>query len=571
MNHSLCVVIPLYKQLQAIAGTLQAVEDHALPCLLIDDGNQESVRIYLQELVEAHPQTTLYSLPANQGKGGAVMAGLRIARERGFTHALQVDADGQHDLTQIPVFKELSEKNPAALVTGQPVFDVCVNRLRQAARQITHFLVKVQTLSLTAPDTMCGYRVYPLDSICSLLDRVQVGRRMDFDIELLVRTIWEGIPIIKHYTRVIYPENGESNFDYLHDNILIAKMHTKLVLGMLYRLPSWIVRGRKKGGERHWAEIEELGFVWGIRFLVWCYRVFGPAAFKAVLWPVIAYYFHTNETARRASLEFLSRAYRQGSGHPELAQPPTRKTSFKHFLQFGSCNLDRLASWCGAKKLTELNFVQKDEFFEHFSQGVGAVLISSHLGNIEMCRALVTQFPKIKFHIIMHTGHAGMINSVLKEVNAQADLRIIEVSNIGPETATFLKERVEAGEYVVILGDRTPVHSQGRVSEVEFLGEKTQFPQGPYVLAHLLGCPVFTMFCLLENDRYNLYIEKFAEKIKLSRKSRQTELQEHAQRYAEVLERYCLRQPLQWFNFYDFWGSQAPVEKSEEHHAALAH
>ena len=108
MNHSLCVVIPLYKQLQAIAGTLQAVEDHGLPCLLIDDGNQEEVRVYLQELVEAHPQTTLYSLPANQGKGGAVMAGLRIARERGFTHALQVDADGQHDLTQIPVFKELS-------------------------------------------------------------------------------------------------------------------------------------------------------------------------------------------------------------------------------------------------------------------------------------------------------------------------------------------------------------------------------------------------------------------------------------------------------------------------------
>jgi len=569
MDHSLCVVIPLYKQLQAIAGTLKTVEEHGLPCLLIDDGNEEKVRAHLEELVEAHPHTTLHSLATNQGKGGAVMAGLRIARERGFTHALQVDADGQHDLTQIPVFQELSHKNPAALVTGQPIFDASVNRLRQAARQITHFLVKIQTLSLTAPDTMCGYRVYPLHATCALLDKVQVGRRMDFDIELLVRMIWEGVPIVKHYTRVIYPENGQSNFDYLHDNILIAKMHTKLVLGMFYRLPSWIARRGKEGKGRHWAEIEELGFVWGIRFLVWCYRLFGPKAFKAVLWPVIAYYFHTNETARRASEEFLFRAYQHGSTHPELAQPPTRKTSFKHFLQFGNCNLDRLASWCGAKKLTELNFVQKDEFLKAFSQGKGGLLISSHLGNIEMCRALVTQFPKIKFHIIMHTGHAGMINSVLKEVNAQADLRIIEVSSIGPETATFLKERVDAGEYVVILGDRTPVHSQGRVSQVNFLGESTHFPQGPYVLAHLLGCPVFTMFCLLEDNGYSLYIEKFAEKIRLSRKSREVELQEHAQRYAAVLEKHCLRQPLQWFNFYDFWGTQAPQDRSRD--VALTH
>lgn len=565
MKHSLCVVIPLYKQLEAIAGTLREVEAQGLPCFVIDDGNEASVRERLIGIVAQRSNTYLHSLPSNQGKGGAVIAGLRLAREQGFTHALQVDADGQHDLTELPVFWELSRKNPDALVAGQPVYDASANRLRVVARHLTHFLVKIQTLCLTAPDTMCGYRVYPLESTCALLERVNVGRRMDFDIEIMVRLIWEGVPIVKQYTKVIYPEGGQSNFNYLHDNILISKMHAKLVLGMLARFPGRLVRDRRRSSDsRHWAELEELGFTWGIRFLVWSYRLFGPNVFKAMLWPVIAYYFTCNTRARLASADYLKRVYLSGSSHPDLAVKPNWRTGFKHFLQFGYSNLDRLASWFGTAKLTDLDFVQKEEFFRFYSEGRGALLISSHLGNIEMCRALITQYPNIKFHVIMHTGHAAMINSVLKEINEQADLRVIEVANIGPETATFLKERVDAGEYVVILGDRTPVHSEGRISAVEFLGGTTYFPQGPYLLGHLLGCPVFTMFCLKESGRYRLYIEKFAERIRLSRKTRESDLQSWAQAYADILEQYCLREPLQWFNFYDFWAKDAPVAVADE-------
>ena len=222
MKHEVCVVIPLYKQLDAIESTLKAVQSHDLPCLLIDDGNEPSVREVLTELVERFPKTRLHSLATNQGKGGAVMAGLRLAYGEGYTHALQVDADGQHDLTQIPVFLQLSQVNPSSLVAGQPVFDASVNRMRWFFRQLTHFLVKVQTLQWTAPDTMCGYRIYPLGPTCALLDRIPVGRRMDFDIEIMVRLIWDGVPVVKHYTTVIYPEGGQSNFDYFHDNVLIT-------------------------------------------------------------------------------------------------------------------------------------------------------------------------------------------------------------------------------------------------------------------------------------------------------------------------------------------------------------
>lgn len=571
MHHHPCVVIPLYKQLEAIEATLQTIHSYDLPCLLIDDGNQRDVREFLSDLVERFPRTQLYSLDCNQGKGAAVQAGFRLAAELGYSHALQVDADGQHDLSQIPVMMGLSKENPQALIAGHPVFDESVNKLRFYARQLTHFLVKLHTLSWGALDTMCGYRVYPLDASCRLMDRVRVGRRMDFDTDIMVRLIWDGVPVVKHKTKVIYPENGQSNFDYLHDNILITKMHARLLLGMLSSLPARLFKGKARAEDEqvHWSEIQEVGSLWPMRLLVWGYKIFGTGFFKAAMWPVIAYYYKTHHKARNASRQYLERVYRVGSQHPELQRRPDWRTSFKHLLQFGYSNVDRVASWLGQMKLTDLHFHQKDEFLELHARGQGAIIISSHLGNIEMCRALITQFPGVKMHILMHTQHATKFNRILSELNDNADLGIIQVNKIGPETALFLQERIEAGEYVVILGDRTPVRARERVVEVEFLGEKTKFPQGPYVMAHLLECPVYVMFCLAEQGRYCLTMEKFADQIKLSRKNRDSQLQVLAQQYARILESYCLREPLQWFNFYDFWDTN-DVGADQERHADKA-
>ena len=572
MSHRLCVIVPLYKQLEAIEVTLETVQSYGLPCLLVDDGNEPKVRDVLTTLVEQFPQTQLHSLASNQGKGGAVMAGFQKARELGYTHALQVDADGQHDLSQIPKFQELSCQHPEALVAGQPVFDESVNKLRYYSRQLTHGLVKLQTLSWGAPDTMCGYRVYPLEACCQLLDRVQVGRRMDFDIEIMVRLIWAGVPVIKHNTKVIYPEGGQSNFDYVADNVLITKMHLKLLMGMLASLPSRLLGGKKskQGPQTHWSEIQEVGAIWPMRLLVWSYKLFGRGFFRAIMWPIIAYYHQTHHKARRASQQYLRKIYQRGSEHPEFAKEPGWRTSFKHLLEFGYSNVDRVASWTGQMRLEELHFEQKDEFLELHSQGQGAIIISSHLGNIEMCRALITQFPGVKMHILMHTQHAGKFNQILKELNEESDLGIIQVNEIGPETALFLKDRIERGEYVVILGDRTPVKSRQRVTSVEFLGETAQFPQGPYVMAHVLDCPVYVMFCLAEHGRYCLYMEKFADRIRLPRKNRNEQIRTWVQKYAKVLEKYCLRQPLQWFNFYDFWATEDRAESGNREYANKA-
>jgi len=169
-----------------------------------------------------------------------VMAGLRAAAAAGFTHAVQVDADGQHDIADLPKLPAASQSDPEALVCGAPQFDDSVPRSRLYGRQLTSFWVAIETLSLTMPDTMCGFRVYPLASCCALLDAVTLGKRMDFDIEIAVRLHWAGVPIVNVPTGVRYlpaADGGTSHFRPVRDNVAISWMHARLLFtSLLWRL-----------------------------------------------------------------------------------------------------------------------------------------------------------------------------------------------------------------------------------------------------------------------------------------------------------------------------------------------
>ena len=239
-----CVVIPFYRHEQAIAATLAAVKPCGLPCFLVDDGSGPEALQSLQAL--AAPERdwlTVIHLPTNQGKGAAVMAGMEAAAHGGFTHALQIDADGQHDSADIPNLLAAARANPAAVITGVPRYDETVPRSRLYGRYVTHLWVWINTLSLDIEDSMCGFRVYPIPPSLAVWRRMRWGRRMDFDTEILVRLFWIGAPVIGVPTRVTYPIDGVSNFDLLRDNLRIAWMHTRLFLGMLARMP-WLI-GRR--------------------------------------------------------------------------------------------------------------------------------------------------------------------------------------------------------------------------------------------------------------------------------------------------------------------------------------
>jgi len=223
----------------AVAANLRA---HGLPVVLVDDGSSDSCRLALQRL-SSETGDQLVRLAVNGGKGAAVIAGLRRALELGFTHVLQVDADGQHDLRDVPRFLAAARAEPGAVICGRPVFDASIPKVRFLSRYITHALVWLQTLSFSAVrDSMCGFRLYPLRTVLEVVDEDGVGRRMDFDVELLVKLVWRGRTLRWIDTQVSYPTDGISHFRMLYDNLRLAGMHVRLVLGMLWRAPLLVWR-----------------------------------------------------------------------------------------------------------------------------------------------------------------------------------------------------------------------------------------------------------------------------------------------------------------------------------------
>lgn len=238
MNFAPCIVIPIYNHKDAIGATVAHLAVHGLPIFVVDDGSDEATQQVLAQLAREYAaQLTLLRLPVNGGKGAAVMAGLRAARDAHYTHALQIDADGQHDATDVPRFIEAARAEPGAVILGRPVYDESVPKARLYGRYLTHVWVWIETLSLTIRDSMCGFRLYPLALACDLIDSVQLPTRMDFDIEILVRLYWRRAAFRSIPTRVTYASDGVSHFDVLWDNVRISRSHTRLVCGMLARLP----------------------------------------------------------------------------------------------------------------------------------------------------------------------------------------------------------------------------------------------------------------------------------------------------------------------------------------------
>ncbi len=216
--------------------------------IVVDDGNEPETANQIGALHNPDVGVTVVRRDQNGGKGAAVKTGLREARRAGWSHAVQIDADGQHDLDALGDLIAQSRANPYAMVCGVPRYDDSIPGARKAGRYITHVWVWIETLSRDISDSMCGFRVYPLADTIAVLDRETLGDRMDFDTEILVHMHWRGLDFVELPVRVIYPENNVSNFRMLKDNVAISLMHTRLALQMPVRAPiRWWRRSRRRG------------------------------------------------------------------------------------------------------------------------------------------------------------------------------------------------------------------------------------------------------------------------------------------------------------------------------------
>ncbi len=537
----ICAIVPSFNHVTAIGGIVARLRLAGLPVFVIDDASGPAAAVALAALHAPADGVTVRRLARNEGKGGAVMEGFRLANAAGFTHALQVDADGQHDLDALPAMLDAAARNPEALVAGRPLFDASMPRGRRIGRWITHVWVWVETLSLRVHDSMCGFRVYPLAAVAAALDGVRPGRRMDFDPEIMVRLVWLGTPLVEVPVRVIYPPGNTSNFQLWRDNVRISWMHTRMVVLMLLHLPRLLAR---RAGGQHWAEMAERGGAWGLRICIGAYRLLGRGGCMALLVPVVAWFFVSGGRQRAASAVFLAAAF---------GRPATLSERFRHFLGFAARTLDVFIAWTGGIPASAVRPADPASLAVLRDDPRGALLVVSHLGNAELSRAVLDAPTRARLTVLVHTRHAVRFNRVLREVCPAASLNVVEVGDIGPATAVDLHERVMRGEWVVIAGDRTPVGGHGRVSRVPFFGRAAPLPQGPWVLAALLGCPVRLLFCLRTTAGWEVAIEPFAERIVLPRGDRQAVVDGYVTRYAERLEAWARRDPLQWYNFFDFW------------------
>jgi len=233
--YRMAVLVPTYDNPSTVRSVVEAARRYVPDVLVVDDGSGPAGQRACAELEQAG-LAKLVRREHNGGKGAAVKTGLEALRELGFSHAFQIDADGQHAIHDMPRFLAASESHPKALVLGTPEFDSSAPRTRLIGRQITSFWTNVETLGHVIRDPMCGFRVYPIETALAANAR---GNAMDFDPEIAVCIAWTGAPVLNLATRVRYlsrEQGGVSHFRLLRDNVLISWMHTRMVLALLFRL-----------------------------------------------------------------------------------------------------------------------------------------------------------------------------------------------------------------------------------------------------------------------------------------------------------------------------------------------
>ncbi len=208
------------------------------PVLLVIDGSTDGSATAVEALAATEPRLRVIRKPSNEGKGAAVRTGLRAASADGFTHALVMDADGQHPADRIDDFLTAARANPQAMILGQPVFDASVPLERLHGRKLSVWIVRAEVFGSAIGDPLYGFRVYPIAPLLAVMGSGGRSDRYDFDPEVAVRLVWEGVPTVKIPARVNYlskEAGGVSHFHYIRDNVRFVALHVRLLLQAPFR------------------------------------------------------------------------------------------------------------------------------------------------------------------------------------------------------------------------------------------------------------------------------------------------------------------------------------------------
>ena len=298
----------------------------------------------------------------------------------------------------------------------------------------------------------------------------------------------------------------------------------------------------------HWANLNEVTSILGLKFLFLLYRVFGRLPVLIILYPVILSFYITSKVARDSSFDYLSRLYLYSK---KTTPKPNFVNVFSHLYAFGECVLDKLIIWSGNLEDLEYTLEGLEGFDSLTEKSTGAVVVVSHLGNIDFCRAIASHYPNLSLTVLVHTKHAVKFNQLLQSINQESAFNIIQVSSFSMHDAMLLSEKIQEGGIISIAGDRVPL-LWGKTLPIDFLGSTANFPLGAYVLAKTLRVPLFSLSSIKIGGKYQLSCKQISNWNEFD-KITSVEIVNAACCFAEVLEQGCLKAPFQWFNFYPFW------------------
>ena len=306
--------------------------------------------------------------------------------------------------------------------------------------------------------------------------------------------------------------------------------------------------------DQHWSQIREGGTLAAMRLVFLIYRIGGRRVFSLIMYPVALYFVLCRSAQRKASLQFLLAHYRC---RPEWWQSkPGYRHVLLHFKSFAEVILDKMLGWLDELSTDDFVLTSPEQIDALHEDPRGQLIIGSHFGNLEFCRGFMHRYRSQVINILVYDKHAGNFVKMMQKENDASRLNVFQVDEFDVTTIMQLKDKVDAGEWVFIAGDRVPLSGLERTVGVQFLGEQAPLPIGPYMLAKALECPVKLMFVYRSEavDNKVLFdVSPLCDKLQINRKTRQQDLQSYAQQFATKLEEHCLNAPYQWFNFYDFW------------------
>ena len=570
-------LVPFYNHPQNIKALIAALKTYELPVIVVDDGSDEASKLILAEL-ERTEGILLLTRAQNGGKGIAMKDGFKFALNRGFSHVLQIDADFQHDAALIGEFLRQSQVHPQSIVCANPIYGDDAPKSRVYGRKITNFWVAINTLSLGVKDAMCGFRVYPLEQLKKAAAKSKTNR-MEFDIEILVNAVRQGTNVRWINTCVRYEKGGVSHFKMLRDNALISLMHAKclfslpkFVLGKIWRACGLnlskktrdeprkfdetneandaqnLKKPQENAEQNLWWKKQERGGAFFLRLSLFLSQILPEFALKLIVKIVVWFYYIFSKNERENIAEF-----RRNLSEFAGAQTLKGTSVFSHFEAFGGAICDKFRVWKGKIKDDELEIIDLERIkSELIGAKKGQILLTAHLGNVEICKALGARVDGFRMVILVYDKNSREFNEVLKRISQNdGSVRMMLVNELDVAAMLELKNIVESGEHIGIMGDRTPLGGD-KAARVKFLGKEASFNYGPYLIAGILGVKISSLWCQKLDGKFRIELVPLASAVKLGR-DRAAAAREYLQIYVRELENRCMQTPAQWFNFFDFW------------------